>query len=595
MKILIAEDDPVFRCVLQSMLADWGYQAHAAANGVEAWDILQAEPGPSLVILDWLMPGMDGLELCRRLRSLAGSGPHYVILLSARSSTADVVAGLEGGADDYVAKPVDFQELRARLQVGLRMIELQVRLATHVRELEEALNHVRELQEETEKGREREHFLAMHDALTGLPNRALFFDRLEQALVRARRDKEKVAVLFLDLDGFKAVNDTLGHGAGDSVLQAVTQRIDQGLRASDTFARLGGDEFALILGGLERPQEAVAVARKLLKLLTPPIPLEKHRLFVAASIGISIYPSDGEDVEELVKKADFAMYGAKRDGKNNVKLYAGLPHVSRKAAVSLENDLRGALRQNELFLHYQPQVSLVTGALTGFEALLRWQHPQVGTIAPERFIPWAEESGLIIPIGEWVLHTACTQGVIWQRIHCLGLRTAVNLSARQFRDKNLPRMVARILQETSLSPQCLELEITESLAMQDLDCTIATMRRLKQMGVKLSVDDFGTGHSTLTCLKRFPVDMLKIDRSFVRGIPSDRDNTFITMAIIGLAHNLEIGVIAEGVENEAERVLLNSLQCDEMQGFLVSAPLPEESLTEFFELTGDRNPVGEQP
>jgi diguanylate cyclase (GGDEF)-like protein len=587
-KILVADDDPVFRIFLTSTLHEWGYDAQSVSSGKDAWDILQQDGAPRVVIADWVMPGMDGLELCRRLRAGHRTRLPYIIMLSARATTEDLVAGLEGGADDYVAKPVDLLELRARIQVGLRIMDLQARLGSHVSELEETLHRVKELQKETERAREREHFLAMHDSLTRLPNRALFFDRMHQALARASREDELVAVLFLDLDGFKAVNDQLGHSAGDHVLQIIGQRLSATLRSSDTVARLGGDEFALLATGLGEPHEAAAVARKLLSAVSEPLLIENKSVRVGVSIGISLYPHDGSKVEELLRKADTALYHVKRTGKNNLMLHADLAGHEGAEENSLEIELRSALRREELFLHYQPQVSLTTGSFTGVEALLRWQHPRVGMLSPRQFIPLAEETGLIVPIGEWVLHKACTQNRIWQRFHTPGLRTAVNLSARQFRDKNLPITVARILSETGTAPPSLELEITESLAMQDLEATLAMMRRLKEMGVILSLDDFGTGHSSLSCLKQFPIDVLKIDQSFLRGIPTDRENAAITRAIVALAHSLGLRVVAEGVETEEQCTFLRALNCDLMQGYLVSAALPGER---FIGLIQRRQPV----
>ena len=550
-RILIADDEPDFRQSLQMILVQWGYEVQTVSDGQDALQILCDDP-PDVALLDWVMPHLSGLEICRQLRAKSHAPFPYLILLSARSRTEDIVAGLDAGADDYVTKPVDFLELRARLQVGFRMIRLQQELERRATALANSLAEVQELQAVAEESRKREHFLAFHDSLTTLPNRQLFFDRLSQAISQANRSGQFVAVLLLDLDGFKVINDGIGHAAGDQVLQATGRRLQACLRDSDTVARLGGDEFAILACGATKPSDIVAIAEKVLHSLAEVFIVESQRCQVGASIGISLYPSDGHDVETLVKRADFAMYRAKRLGKNRIVLFDPTMDAKAKGHNSLENELRLALVQSKFVMHYQPQVNMATGAYTGVEALLRWQRQPTELVPPEDFIPLAEETGLIIPIGAWALRTACRHHVAWQRTQGPHLRMAVNLSARQFRGIHLVETVAEILEETHFDPCCLELEITESVAMQNLDHSIATMVRLKDMGVRLAVDDFGTGYSSLSYLKRFPIDLLKIDRSFVKGIPKDPDDAAITEAIISLAHSLKLGVIAEGVETREQ-------------------------------------------
>ncbi len=362
------------------------------------------------------------------------------------------------------------------------------------------------------------------------------------------------------------------------MLKAVSRRLQACVRECDTVARLGGDEFAIALGGFEHASEAAGVADKLVDCLADAFPVGGHTCLVGASIGVSLYPSDGHDPESLVKRADFAMYRAKRQGKNRFVLYDPSLDARVHDRVTLEHDLRGALGRGEFTLHYQPQVSCAGGDLTGVEALLRWRQHGATAVPPARFLPLAEETGLIVSIGEWALHTACTHHRSAEGLRGPHLRTAVNLSARQFHGKHLPELVARVLAETGLEPSCLDLEITESTAMQCLDHSVATLRRLKDLGVSLSVDDFGTGHSSLTYLKRFPVDRLKIDRSFVRGLPDDRDDVAITTAIIALAHTLGMRVTAEGVETPAQWQFLQAQGCDEAQGYFVSPPLSAERL-----------------
>jgi len=582
-RILLADDEPDFRRSLQLILKQWGYNVDTVSDGQEALQILLDDP-PEVALLDWVMPHLSGLEICRQFRARAGSQSPYLILLSGRSRTEDIVAGLDAGADDYVTKPVDFLELRARLQVGFRMVKLQRELGRRATELEQSLAEVHQLQAVAEESRKREHFLAFHDSLTGLPNRQLFFDRLSQDIAQSRRSGQLVAVMLLDLDGFKAINDNVGHAGGDQVLQITGDRLQSCLRESDTVARLGGDEFAILARGLTNVGDVVQIAEKVLHSLAEPLVIEHQQCQIGASIGISLFPSDGEQVEVLVKRADFAMYRAKRLGKNRFMLYDLAMDARLHGHVSLENDLRSALGRSDFVMHYQPQVNMATGAYTGVEALLRWQHETTGLISPEKFIPLAEETGLIIPIGAWALRTACRHHAAWKCSHGPGphLRMAVNLSARQFRGVHLVETVAEILEETRFDPQCLELEITESVAMQNLDHSIATMVRLKDMGVRLAVDDFGTGYSSLSYLKRFPIDLLKIDRSFVNGVLGDQDDAAITEAIISLAHSLKLGVIAEGVETKEQWEFLRNLECDEAQGFLLSPPVSGEGLHKLF-------------
>ncbi len=577
LRILIAEDEPDFRQSLQFILVQWGYEVQTASDGHTALEALRDHP-PDVALLDWMMPGLSGLEICRQFRAMGKQRFPYLILLSARTRTEDIVAGLDAGADDYVTKPVDFLELRARLQVGLRMVKLQQELGRRATELEATLAEVQQLQAVAEEGRKREHFLAFHDSLTCLPNRQLFFDRLSHAIHQSHRSGQMVAVLLLDLDGFKLINDGIGHAAGDQVLQITGQRLQTCLRDSDTIARLGGDEFAIVACGLTRVADVIAIAEKVLSRLAEVFVIESQQCQIGASIGISLYPSDGLDVETLVKRADLAMYRAKRLGKNRFMLYDLAMDARLHGQVSLEHDLRSALGRSDFVMHYQPQVNMATGAFTGVEALLRWHHGSSGLVSPEDFIPLAEETGLIIPIGAWALRTACKQHAGWKGTKGPHLRMAVNLSARQFRGVHLVETVAEILEETRFDPQCLELEITETVAMQNLDHSIATMFRLKDMGVRLAVDDFGTGYSSLSYLKRFPIDLLKIDRSFVEGIPKDQDNAAITEAIICLAHSLKLGVVAEGVETQAQWEFLRDLDCDEAQGFLLSPPVPSDGL-----------------
>ena len=445
-----------------------------------------------------------------------------------------------------------------------------------------------------EKARRLERHLAYHDALTGLPNRILFHDRLQQAVAQARRSGSQVGLLFMDLDGFKRINDTLGHNIGDLLLQAVVERLQATVRATDTVARLGGDEFTVVLNELRNQGDDTLVARKILRSMSEPFMIEGQELYVTASIGISVYPNDGECIEKLIKKADIAMYRAKADGKNNYQTFNRSMNVGFAEVLNMEISLRRAIENGELVPHFQPQVDLTTGAITGVEALVRWQHPELGLIPPAKFLPVAEETGLIVPMDDWMMQAACQQVKTWKELGLANLRVAVNLSARQFRQKDLAHTVFGILEASTLSPENLCLEITETNVMQDVENTIELLKHLKGMGVQLSIDDFGTGYSSLSYLKRFPIDMLKVDRGFVMGIPDDRDDSAITTAIIAMAHSMELKVVAEGLETADQLDFLQRLHCDEMQGFYFSRPLDKENLTELLK-TGKRLPALSTP
>ena len=424
---------------------------------------------------------------------------------------------------------------------------------------------------------------AHHDALTGLPNRVLFRDRLEQGLAAAHRDGKGVALLFVDLDRFKVINDTLGHEAGDLLLQEVARRLPGCLREDDTVARMGGDEFVVILRGISQPEDAALLAARLLAEASRPLPLASHEVAATLSIGISLYPQDGKDVSTLLKNADAAMYRAKDMGRNCYQYYSNEMTAAGLARLELESDLRQALERGEFLLYYQPQVDLTKGHIIGAEALIRWRHPSRGIISPEVFIPLAEDIGLIGAIGEWVLNTACHDARSWQMAGLPPLRVAVNASGRQISNDHVLDKVTAALQSSGLAPQFLEIEVTESVVMKDAARAISTLYALRDLGVALAIDDFGTGYSSLSYLKRFPIDRLKIDKSFVEGLPDVADDAAISMAIIAMAHSLRLSVIAEGVETEAQLAFLRSHGCDEIQGYYFSKPLPAEQFVELFD------------
>jgi diguanylate cyclase (GGDEF)-like protein/PAS domain S-box-containing protein len=423
---------------------------------------------------------------------------------------------------------------------------------------------------------QRVHHVAQHDVLTGLPNRSLLQDRLGQAVAYATRSGHPVWVMLIDLDRFKFVNDSMGHKAGDVLLMTVAARLRSSLRDTDTVARLSGDEFVVIVSQHEDQPLSTDIVQRVMDSVAQPVILGPKEFFVTCSIGVAAYPSDSTAAESLIEHADIAMYRAKKLGRNNFQFYTPAMNEESLERVRIESALHNALERNEFVLHYQPQVDLKTGQIVGMEALIRWQHPELGMVPPARFVGVAEDTGLIVPIGAWVMRTACAQNKAWQDAGLGHLRVAVNLSARQFSAADLVPGIEQVLSDTGLAPSCLELELTESLFMSDVTPAVELLHRMKALGVKLSIDDFGTGYSSFSYLSRFPIDVLKIDRSFVNDITHDANDAAIVASIIALAHNLRLSVIAEGVETAEQLDYLRHQGCDEMQGYYFSRPLPAQ-------------------
>jgi diguanylate cyclase (GGDEF)-like protein/PAS domain S-box-containing protein len=438
---------------------------------------------------------------------------------------------------------------------------------------------------------QRVHHVAQHDVLTGLPNRSLLQDRLGQAVAYATRSGHPVWVMLIDLDRFKFVNDSMGHKAGDVLLMTVAARLRSSLRDSDTVARLSGDEFVVILSEHADQPLSTDIVQRVMDSVAQPVLLGAKEFFVTCSIGVAAYPSDATAADSLIEHADIAMYRAKKLGRNNFQFYTPAMNEESQERVRIESALRNALERNEFVLHYQPQVDLKSGRIVGMEALIRWKHPELGMVPPNRFVGIAEETGLIVPIGAWVMRTAAAQNKAWQDAGLGPLRVAVNLSARQFGAADLVPGIERVLRETGLDPACLELELTESLFMSDVTPAVELLHRMKSLGIQLSIDDFGTGYSSFSYLSRFPIDVLKIDRSFVNDLQHDANDAAIVASIIALAHNLRLSVIAEGVETAEQLDYLRHQGCDEMQGYYFSRPLP---VHEFEQLLRQQRSLGAQ-
>ncbi|MBK4734477.1 EAL domain-containing protein [Noviherbaspirillum sp. DKR-6] len=493
---------------------------------------------------------------------LAITAMHYTGMAAASFPTGSFCMAAGGVESGWLALSVGVGSLSV-LSIALMLAVLDSRIAQRTAGLVKSLSDANQ----------QLHHQALHDALTQLPNRSLLEDRICQAIAASSRSGRGFALMFLDLDRFKTINDSLGHHYGDKLLQAVAARLSASLRNTDTVARIGGDEFVVLAGDILNPQAAAQIAQNILSALTLPVEVDGQEQNVLASLGISLYPEDGGTLRELMSNADSAMYHAKRMGRGNYQFFTPEMNAAASARLALEKALRRALDQREFELHYQPKVDVKSGQVLGMEALLRWRHPERGLVPPAEFIPLAEEIGLIGPIGAWVLETACRQNRDWQQQGLPKLRVAVNLSAVQFRQQNLPEFVAGVLKDVGLDASCLELEVTESVVMHNAKEAAQILEKLHAQGIHISIDDFGTGYSSLSYLKQFRLDTLKIDRSFVRDISSDADDAAIVRSVIALAHSLRLGVIAEGVETSEQLAFLESLDCDEYQGYLRSKPL----------------------
>ncbi len=566
-KILVIEDEDSVRENILELLDAEGFEAISAENGRLGVDLAKAMV-PDLILCDVMMPELDGFGVLAALRQEPVMESTPFIFLTAKAAKTDFRQGMELGADDYLTKPFTRAELLGAIAMRLKkQAAVQDRYHSELQHAKEQLN-----------------YLIHHDSLTNLPNRLSLRERFKQVQPTDTNDERLVTILSLGLDRFNQINDNLGHTVGDLLLKAVAERIKACVGSQDIVARLNTDQFAIILVSdrqdacptTQHEKEVSNVAQTILKNLSQTFELETRELFITASIGMALYPRDGKEIEELLNHANTAMIQAKQQGGDQYQLYSAAFNIGSSERLALQGSLRYALERNELLVYYQPQVNLQTGQIVGAEALVRWQHPERGLIPPDKFIPIAEETGLIVPIGEWVLQTACKQTKVWQTAGFPSLRIAVNLSSRQFSQIDLRHQLVQILMETGLDSKYIELELTESMLVQNTKVAIEKLNALKSLGVEIAIDDFGTGYSSLSYLQQFPFDILKIDRCFIRNIAENSNNAAIAKAIIEMAKSLNLKLVAEGVETEAELSFVCQHQCDTMQGYLFSRPLPTD-------------------
>lgn len=570
--LLVVDDVPENIHELLEALKDH-YRIQVASSGTRALEIVQGASPPDLVLLDVVMPEMDGYEVCRRIKSTPAGNRIPVIFVSVIDAIQDKLKGFELGAADYITKPFDIGEVHARVRTHLELARLR-------RFLEDLVaQRTAMLQVSEEKYR----VLAHRDPLTGLPNRVLSAELLAHAIQSAERASTQFALLSLDLDNFKNINESLGHSRGDQLLVEVGKRLQSLCPESDAVARIGGDEFDIILERKENMPWVDLRAQHIIDSLNDPFILDGHSVYVGASIGIALYPTDGTSVETLQSNADAALHQAKAHGRGILRFFSPEMSGRAKTRLRLESDLRHALDHDEFRLYYQPQMDLATGQIVGLEALVRWAHPERGIIPPNEFIPLAEESGLVIRLGDWVLHEACRQIKLWSAAGLAPRQTAVNVSAVQLSRGNLVESVKHALEESGIVPGQLELEITESFVMSNHEQSFKSLAEIKALGVRLSIDDFGTGYSSLAYLQQLKVHKLKVDMSFVNDMTTNSGNASIVQAVIAMGHSLGLEVIAEGVEEEAQARHLRALNCDVIQGYLISRPLPSDQMTRFLE------------
>jgi diguanylate cyclase (GGDEF)-like protein len=564
-QILIVDDDEQVRKLLKEYLQEEN-DCRDVASAEDALSLLRSSQF-DLVLSDIQMPGLSGLEMAPRI--LEHSPDTVVIMISGEQTIAYAIEAMRAGAFDYITKPFDLRQVGVSVQRALK----HQRLLAEKRRYE---NHLEEMV--MERTVEIEH-LAYHDHLTDLANRALFINKCDDALIACRANECNGAILLVSLDRFKRINDTLGHAAGDELVRAVAVRLQSCVDRRDMLARFDTDEFALLIPRIEDKHLVTELAATIAEVMKPAFRLaDDHEIFLTTSIGIAEFPANGEDAAELTRNAGAALDLAKQQGGNNYRFYQPEMNAHALSRLGLETNLRRAVEAREFVTFYQPIVNLMTGQTVGFEALVRWQHPRLGLLAPVDFVALAEDTGLILDIGQLVMNDACAQTRRWQTEGFGKLRIAVNVSARQFRDRTFADRLVEVLCESRLDPQCVELEITETTIIENFESAIALLSDLRRMGIKISIDDFGTGYSSLSYLKHLPVDTVKLDRSFVIGTTTDSRDAALVMAVITLAHSLGLRVVAEGIETESQHDFLRLLRCDEGQGFLLGRPAAAEAI-----------------
>ncbi len=550
--VVLADDDPSIRLMVRHVLESEDFDIVEAADGLEAIKAVEKHH-PALILLDAVMPGMDGFTTCQQIKE-KGYTDIPVMMITGLDDDASVERAYEVGAIDFITKPIKWAVLKHRVKsvVAKVIAERKVQL------------------------------LAYRDSLTDLPNRLLFADRLEQAVIRSERSKTSMALMLVDIDDFKLVNDSFGHDAGDKLIKAVGDLISKSLRRADTIARLGGDEFAVIIEGIDGPEDAISIADNLTTILEHNVRLDDQETYTSASIGIAIFPEDGKDARSLLKNADTAMFRAKENGRHCFQFYKPEMSVHAMERLDLENSLKAAFENDEFVLHYQPIIDIHKNEVMGVEALLRWQHPDKGMIHPSDFISVVEDCGLIVALGEWVINTVCKQLKVWADAGLEKQNVSLNLAPRQFKEQDLVALFSQAMSENNVEGSSLSIEITERTLIDNVGEVEATLKKLRDMGMKILLDDFGTGYASLAYLKEFPVDIVKIDREFITGIPDNEDDCTIVDAIAGLTRGLKLSLLAEGVENERQLDVLKSIGCQYAQGYYWSKALPGNEYEQFY-------------
>ena len=550
--VILADDDPSIRLMVRHVLESEDFDIVEASDGLEAIKAVEKH-NPALILLDAVMPGIDGFTTCQQIKD-NGHADIPVMMITGLDDDASVERAYEVGAIDFITKPIKWAVLKHRVKsvVAKVIAERKVQL------------------------------LAYRDTLTSLPNRLLFADRLEQSIIRAERSRKSMALMLVDIDDFKLINDSFGHEAGDKLIKAVGQLISRSIRRADTIARLGGDEFAVIIEDIHSPEDAISIADNLTTILEHNVRLDDQETYTSASIGIAVYPDDGKDARTILKNADTAMFRAKENGRHCFQFYKPELSVSAMERLDLEISLKAAFENDEFLVHYQPVIDIDKNEIVGVEALLRWQHPDKGMIQPADFVPTLENSGLIIALGEWMVWSVCKQIHVWQDAGLKDQNVSINLAARQFKEQDLLTLFTLAIADNNIEGSSLSVEVTESTLIDNVGEVESTLKKLRKMGIKVMLDDFGTGYASLAYLKDFPVDVVKIDREFISGIPDNQDDSAFVDAIAGLTRGLKLDLLAEGVETESQLNVLKSIGCHYGQGYFWSKALPGDEFEQFY-------------